>query len=137
MLRANYGLNGIEIKENLMSYQLGLATSWNSFIFSTAQKAIRQLIPTGIPQEVKKFHLENLYHARQDDKRGPNVLRLSDLSFGFLIWLVACGVSSVVFMIEFFVGKILFELRKLLKKLLGLFLFIRGLKALIENNQGF
>jgi len=47
---------------------------------------------------------------------GPKVLTIDDLSFGFVLWLCACGISAAGFVLEIFV----FQLRKVLRTFIGL-----------------
>lgn len=78
----------------------------NSILYPIFEDVMRKLIPSGIPQYLPDFH-SFLLHGKfvNLDENEPKVLSYDDLSFGFVLWLFACGVSIIGFFIEFLVGK--------------------------------
>jgi len=85
------------------------------------EDTMQLIIPTGIPQYLYEYHrwLQFLkFHA--DIKIGPNVLSIDDLSFGFVLWAVACGISAIVFCGEL-CGRCL---KNVINKCLGSIIFV-------------
>ncbi|CAG9812359.1 unnamed protein product [Chironomus riparius] len=86
-----------------------LVTSQDVFYFYGAAyttrmllKIIDNLIPTG----VMKFLIEEYYTRKwkfAKDEKGPKILTVDDLAFGFNIWLGSCCISIVGFIIEFII----------------------------------
>ena len=78
-----------------------LFTVRNSFLYKTLNEILEKLIPAGIPQYLIKYHEVNLYGSFVPTVvGGPNVLTIEDLTYGFVLWLGACGVSVAAFLIE-------------------------------------
>ena len=115
------GIHGIRLKEKLFSYPMGLGTFPNHFMSALMEDTMQLIIPTGIPQYLYEYHrwLQFLkFYA--DIKTGPNVLSIDDLSFGFVLWAIACGISAIVFCGEL-CGR---WLKNVTKKCLGLIIFV-------------
>jgi len=79
----------------------GLGMFRNSILYPIFDKAMKILIPSGIPQYLPEFH-ENLFLTRYHDLsvKMPRILKLDDLAFGFILWLIACGISIAGFVVE-------------------------------------
>jgi hypothetical protein len=67
---------------------------------------VRDTIPAGIPQYFQKQYLEGLSKINKgnltkiESGKRPKVFAVDDLSFGFVIWLIACSISISVFISE-------------------------------------
>lgn len=92
--------NPIVMKEAFLRNTAGLGFHRNCFLFALTEDVFSSLIAFGVPQHVFKFHQEHLYRVILDDPLGPQVLKISDLSYGFIIWLITCGISTAAFLIE-------------------------------------
>ena len=111
----------------------GLGMLRNSILYPIFDKVMKMLIPSGIPQYLPEFH-ENLYFKKYHDSslNMPRILTVYDLAFGFILWLTACGVSTIGFVAELLSQQIVKGTKILLKPLKDLF----GLMSLmysIEN----
>ena len=81
--------------------QIGFTHFANVFFSNALQKAVSAFTDTGVLQYLFEcnFHLKRQH--QHSKKICSNVLNLHDLSFGFYIWLAACCVSVLVFLVEF------------------------------------
>lgn len=96
-----------------------LATPKNSFIYGILNEVLEKLVPAGIPQYLDMFHTEMLFKAyRPFVDRSPKALKITDLSFGFVLWLCACGLSTSGFLAE----KLIFKSKKYLRIYIGLWM---------------
>lgn len=78
-----------------------LTTPRNSFIYGILNEILRQLVPAGIPQHLEELHTELLFKAfKPFVDKSPMTLKIADLSFGFIFWLCACGISTFGFLTE-------------------------------------
>lgn len=94
-----------------------LLTNKNSFIYEFLDDFLQKTIPFGIPQYLMSFHYFMLFkHYEVLNVKEPKVLTIDDLSFGFVLWLGACGISLITFLIELFMLK----LRRIIRNLIGL-----------------
>ncbi|KAG5668375.1 hypothetical protein PVAND_016316 [Polypedilum vanderplanki] len=95
-----------KLDEILISSLVGLGFKSNNFFFYTIQKSMQRLIDAGIPQHWLKFHYENFCKFVKEFEDETKILSLSDLSHGFVIWLISCGLAFTVFICEILVWKI-------------------------------
>ena len=107
-----------------------LATFGSSFIHEALTEILNKIIPAGIPQYLYEFHTEMVFKKYEPivDKR-PKVLTIHDLTFGFVLWLAACGISITGFLLEI----LRLKLRKILRKLIGLWGVLRIFKWRLKN----
>ncbi|CAG9810552.1 unnamed protein product [Chironomus riparius] len=97
---------------------------YNSFLYEFINDILWKLIPAGIPQHLIDYHALNLHKKYEPfSDLSPKVLKLADLSFGFVLWAVACGFSVVGFIFEYFQ----IQFQKYSTNLIGLWIFIRVL----------
>jgi hypothetical protein len=107
------------------TYVAGLFTSQNSFIFYPINKILEKIIPAGIPQHLYDLHLLMMFKKYEPVlNSGPKVLTVDDLSFGFVLWLGACGISVAGFVFEI----LMFQMRKVLRTLIGLWGLLKILR---------
>lgn len=78
----------------------GICLGRNNFGFPMLKSLFPKLVEAGIPQYFNSYFKDFELKPLLDDPAEPFVFSIEDLRFGFIVWLVACGVSSVVFMIE-------------------------------------
>lgn len=111
----------IVLKEVLFRYPVGLKIYSVSTTFELLENTLQHIIPFGIPQHLIEFHNWMLYGRLIDpDLNEPQVFTLESLSFGFIIWLVACGISLLGYIME----QLHIRLRRHLRTLIGLVLFL-------------
>lgn len=117
------------MKQTLSSENLGLSLYKNHFISYTTIKTMKRLIEAGIPQSSYKFLFEyQLDPQISPPDKNPHVYEFNELSFGFTIWLCACGISACVFVVEILFYFIRLGFSYLAQQIIGLFYFIRLLK---------
>lgn len=86
---------------HINSIPIGLAMRRNSILYPIFEDITRKLIPSGIPQYKPKIYGEFMYKRNKRSAVAPQkILAISDLAFGFILWLIACGVSTAVFIGE-------------------------------------
>jgi len=99
-----------------------LFVRYNSFIFENLNNMFERIIPVGIPMYLENYHTWMLYKKYESvSGKDPTVLTLDDLGFGFILWLGACGISIFGFFMEI----LRFKLRKVLRNLIGLWIFLK------------
>jgi hypothetical protein len=114
----------IKLKEVLLTTQNGIIFPRNYFMFHLADKVIGPLIPSGILQHSHDYHFFYTEMKDKPEELGPQVFRVTDLSFGFVLWLLACGVCSIVFIVEWLIPRV----KRLIRTAIGLVLFLRLLR---------
>jgi hypothetical protein len=104
----------------------------NCILNDLLQDVMAKIIEAGIPQHFWKVEQEvkfkvGLDSGKVEDNR--RILSLSDLECGFVIFIIALSVSTVVFLAEFLQPKI----KKFVRTLIGLFYFLRLLRVRLGN----
>jgi hypothetical protein len=112
------------LQEILLRAQEGFIFHRNHFIFHLTDNIVGELLPSGILQHSKEYHWFFTDLKDSYEERGPKVLRITDLSFGFVLWLAACCVSSIAFVTECVIPKI----KHLFNSMFGLVLFLMVLR---------
>jgi hypothetical protein len=99
-------------------------TTHSSFIYRHLNSILEKIIPAGIPHYLYDYYSLMLFKKFQPfvDK-SPRILTVNDLSFGFVLWLCACSVSTAAFLME----TVSFKIRKLVHELFGLCGLLRTL----------
>jgi hypothetical protein len=100
------GIMPLTLKENYFSVLIGFefGNRFSPFLH-IGNEVIGWLLNGGILQY---WHKQEETRMLEEDPEGPVVLFFDDLSFGFVLWLGACGISTVAIFAEFLVlrGKI-------------------------------
>lgn len=125
-------LNPQKLKEKLISTTTGIATVRDSFMYPLMEEVVQRLYSAGIPQQREKLHIFfNVRREVQPEKEIPLGLKsfsTEDLSYGFEIWLIASGISVLVFMAE--IGwKLCFYLWVEFKEYVGLAFVVNFLRT--------
>jgi hypothetical protein len=71
----------------------------NAYYFNMMFKIVDNFIPTGIMSYLIENHYTRKWKLKEVESE-PKVLNLSDLAFGFNIWLSFCLISILAFIIE-------------------------------------
>ncbi|KAL7011985.1 hypothetical protein ACKWTF_014549 [Chironomus riparius] len=96
-----------------------LATPRNSLIYHVLNDVLEKLVPAGIPKYLEDFHTQHLFKTYKPVvDSSPRPLKVTDLCFGFVLWLCACGASAGVFLVEVLV----FRSWKTLRNFVGLWI---------------
>lgn len=115
------------LKERFLSVPVGIGLVKNHFLFHLLEEVVQGLTTGGITQHLWKFYREVDLSLPKVQPHGPSVLSLDDLSFGFLIWLVACGVAFGAFFMEifyFWMVKFYYFMKEKIKQLIGIILLL-------------
>lgn len=111
------------LKERLYAVASAITFYRNNFMLRLTDEVMQGLITGGIPQNFYKRTLSPIIPEKQNQ---PTVLKIEDLKFGFIIWLISCGISILFFSFELlwiFYLKLLIEI----KNLIGLILVLKNL----------
>lgn len=73
-------------------------------------RKIHELISTGVMKTFQADILDDRKPRKEEDVGGPQILTLRQLGLGFCLYLIACGICIVVFLLE-----VLFGYLKMLK----------------------
>lgn len=84
--------------------QHGLSFCGNTFFFKVANKAVQRLTSAGIMQKMIDDRINALHKIKTRKK--PKQLTVDSLRFGFEIWLGFCGLSTLVFLVEYLYVKL-------------------------------
>jgi hypothetical protein len=106
-----------------------MAMTKNSFIANLLYETVDKYLPSGIFQHLCEEGVWRIYKFRDklvEEKR--RILSMSDLEFGFVLWLGACGLATVVFIFE-----LLGRFKHQLRQQVGFILFYRLLKIRLRN----
>lgn len=88
------------LEEILNPIEYSVCVNSNNFFSAMNQKVMNALISAGIPQYFINFYTKFDLRPILIPKKDPKVFNVDDLMFGFIIWLVACGISITVFVME-------------------------------------
>lgn len=129
------GIEPRRLKERLIGSTIAVGVARNNFLFPLLNEVFDQLISGGIPQHLKKFHDERLMYVRrvraQKNETIKDSFTMDDLDYGFKIWIITCGVSSLVFLLEFLVVYLKFLL-SCIRNLIGLYFVALFLKKYVK-----
>ncbi|KAG5673225.1 hypothetical protein PVAND_003289 [Polypedilum vanderplanki] len=93
------------LKETFLTLPVAFMTRSNHFMYHAINEVVDVIIPTGIPQhwfQVQWNHLINGFdHWDHSQDFELKSFILDDWDFGFHLWLICCGISFLVFIIEF------------------------------------
>lgn len=110
----------------------GVCTRRHNFAYNLVEGTMTYLIQGGFPQYLFNYLLEFDLRPLVDPPSEPSVFSLSDLEFGFIVWLIACLISIVAFTTEILWYLVRVKLSKIIRDLIGLILFLKQL-IIIRN----
>jgi hypothetical protein len=101
-------------KQKLMSAPIVMSVNSQNVLFEIVDETVQWLITSGIIEWAKKVDWRKMIENSEQDEEElrPKVLDFDSLSHGFVIWLIPCGISSLIFLIE----RIISPLRRWLRK---------------------
>jgi hypothetical protein len=85
-------------RERYQTFLINSGTMYMNFMSQFVNEIFAKLIEAGIPQYFNR-QLFDLFPHPQELKE-LKVFDVDDLWFGFLIWVITCGISFSVFIIE-------------------------------------
>ena len=95
------------LKESISIGSFAACTYSHNFIFRLMDATISRIVEAGIPQYHFSYLMDFELKPLLDDPKEPSIFSISDLEFGFVTWLIACGIS-----IGAFLGELLWYLIK-------------------------
>lgn len=105
------------------SMNFGIAR--NSILSESLNEVLEKLGPSGIIQYLINFDSWVTYrNFKSAAAKVPRVLTLNDLSFGFVLWLVACLISVIGFAVE--VTE--YNIKIMLQNVIGIGIFLFGVQ---------
>lgn len=109
--------------EKIKVANYGICTRNLNFATQLTVDVMLKLVPTGIPQHIYNHMMTFEFRPLLAPPIKPRVFSVGDLEFGFVVWLIACAISTVTFFLE-----LLFAyLRKIIINYIGLFWLLRSL----------
>jgi hypothetical protein len=92
----------ILLDEPFATLPLTINTFADNFMFHVINEVVTQIIPFGIPLHWHHFHTWNRCIKRTKARLVPELesFKLCDWNFGFIIWGIACVISTTVFIME-------------------------------------
>jgi hypothetical protein len=104
----------------------------NSIMHDLLHDVLEKTIPAGIPQYFYKYEQEDRYrisgHKNEEILESRRILSLNDLEYGFVLWAIACGISTTVFIIEYLGPKFM-----KVRDSVGIIYFMRLLRARLSQ----
>lgn len=99
---------------------------WNRkpFFGRSNIKISNALIEGGIIQYLFNYLLDFEVKALEEPPKEPKVFEVEDLKFGFMVWLAACGVSVIAFLIEVSYVFAKSNVKKFIREFSGLYAFM-------------
>lgn len=88
----------LRLSDNFRTSTSGFGFYGGNFFFPIVDKTVQQLTDTGIVNNLVKTVL--MTKIKMEKVKNAKVLLVNDLSFGFVIWLMSCGISVVIFACE-------------------------------------
>lgn len=88
------------MKEKLQKFLYGISVMKNNFVFHVTEDVMSALVEGGIPQYFLAYIEDVILREMTADPATLKKFDVQDLEFGFVIYLVSCGLSIVVFLIE-------------------------------------
>lgn len=88
------------MKEKLQKFLYGVSLMRNNFLYNLTESVMSSLVEGGIPQYFLTYIEDVVLREKPSDPVEPKTFSIEDLEFGFIIFLVACGISIVAFLIE-------------------------------------
>lgn len=108
---------------------LSTGTMPMNYMSNFINEIFTQLITAGIPQYLQNRLLGLLPHPY--DNKEPKEFSLDDLWFGFSIWLIACGISTSVFIMEV----LIFWTRYWVQNITGMIVLLKHFDLILRKMQ--
>lgn len=105
----------------------GVCVHHESFFAQLSHKVSSDLISSGIIQHQFNYFLDFEIKPLVDLPKGPKVFAIEDLKFGFIVWLIACGISLIAFAGEFLYKGLKVKILRFVQSWVGIYLFLRTL----------
>ena len=118
------------LSQRFLNEPFGVCTRRHNFAFNLVECTMTYLIQGGIPQYLLNYLLDFDLRPLVDPPSEPSVFSLSDLEFGFIVWLIACLISIIAFATEILFYLLRVKLCPMLKDIIGLIVFLIQLRRI-------
>lgn len=118
--------SGVNFQKKYQMFPVGFSLHPNSDIYEVFDETFQLLMSSGIAR-YHHMKLQNPFNFKES-KKEPKVLSCDDLSFGFIVWMVAVGISLAGFIFEISFEFILRKLKIFTKNFIGLYLIVNFLR---------
>jgi hypothetical protein len=133
-LNATFGSSLTIMKGEKLRKEKAFRMIKNHFMLGHLNHVISRFNSAGISKYLADFGAWYLSRNLADEvKDTRRILSLTDLEFGFVLFLAAAGVSLLVFFGELLWQQVWLKLRRKLKVLIGVFEFLRVLRARMRD----
>jgi hypothetical protein len=135
-LNSTYGNSLATMKGEKITKMFFVLMQKRNLLARHLDRVMDLLIPSGIPDCLSQYGLSDIY--RRLDLEEPDsrrVLSLSDVEFGFVIWLATFPFPIAVFINEVLTVKVE-EMIRAIRELAGFFQFFMLLKARMKAYHG-
>ncbi|KAG5667183.1 hypothetical protein PVAND_015178 [Polypedilum vanderplanki] len=96
----------IRVKNTIFTIPQGFGMPHNHYLYFVTEDLIKPMFESGILNHMYSYWIWSQSSKTFQDIDWPKVLSLSDLSYGFNIWLITCGFAIIVFFMEIITWKI-------------------------------
>jgi hypothetical protein len=106
----------------------------NCLLYDLLLNVMERTVTAGIPQYFRSYNFEMNWNFKSNRKLAEDnrrILSLNDLEYGYVLWLIACGISTTVFLIELLGSK----LKKIKENLSDVFRFLKMINTRFANHQ--
>lgn len=125
MRAGNRLMKKLQVLKQIIGVQsYGIRVYKNNFIYHHIEDNMKWLIQGGFPQRHLQFIKDTILWLPKDDGKIPQVFSIDDLQFGFIIWVISCGVSLSAFLLEVLYSQFKMRLKYFIETLLGLIFVI-------------
>ncbi|KAG5672148.1 hypothetical protein PVAND_002301 [Polypedilum vanderplanki] len=92
----------IVLKDSFITLSVAMIVCQNHFLFHVIDDVVEKTIPAGILQHWYDFaKWEKIVRLlKANNREGRRSLSLSEWNFGFVLWSIFCGISTIVFILE-------------------------------------
>lgn len=125
VLRSHSEYPPMVMEEKIPFASMAVCTRSFNFANQLVVEVMMKLMPTGIPQYLYKYLMEFEFRPLVAPPVEPIVFSLTDLEFGFIVWLIAVGVCITAFFLELLWYSLYRKLVKIVKDWIGLYLLLK------------
>lgn len=99
--RAQYKMKPRRMNFIYRTFSLGISVLKNNFIYEVTENVMSKLIPAGIPQYFRNFVEDVILRPpKVEQEETFTEFRVEDLKSSFVIYLICCAVTILVFIFE-------------------------------------
>jgi len=104
-----------------------------NFATQLVREVMLKFMPTGIPQHFFKHLMDFEFRPLLAPPSELRVLSVKDLEFGFVVWLIAVGISILVFVLELLWYFLILKLVKIIKDFIVLIWLLKRIDWILHK----